>query len=195
MTAPSVPTPAPIPPERARNIRKRFDELSPDVTELRGRRAGIVSRGVAYAVDFGVVFAGYPILVWIYGAVVALIHFTTPTYPDLPDWAEVVLPLTWNWAYFTGSWVLTGRTVGMTLMGLKVVARRRIHVGIVRANIRFIVMMSTIFWIGPAWLACSKSRLAIHDRVAHTQVIYDGAKRQELAVSAVDDAAPAASTG
>ncbi len=190
----TVPMPAPVPPERARNLRKRFDELAPDAHALRGRRAGIVSRGVAYVIDFAVVFAGYPVLVWIYGAVVALLHFETPHYPDLPDWAEVALPITWTWVYFTGAWVLTGRTVGMTLMGLKVVARTRIHVGIVRANIRFVVMTSTILWIGPLWLACSRSRLAIHDRVARTQVIYDGAKRQELAVSSIDGTSPPAST-
>jgi uncharacterized RDD family membrane protein YckC len=190
----AIPVPAPIPEEAARNLRKRFQDLAPGALALRGRRAGIVSRGVAWCVDVAVVLLGYPILVWIWGAIIALVHFTTPTYPDLSDWAEIVLPLTWNWAYFTWSWILTGRTVGMTMMGLKVVARKGVHVGIVRANIRYVVTMATILWIGPLWLACSKSRLAIHDRVAHTQVIYDGAKRQGLAVSTVDDSLVPAST-
>ncbi len=194
MTAAGVPT-APLPPERSRSLRKRFQQLAPEAIALRGRRAGIVSRGIAWVIDWGIIFAGYPILVWIYGAIIALIHFTTPTYPELPDWAEVALPLTWNWLYFTSSWVMTGRTVGMTLMGLRVVSRSKVHVGIVRANIRYVAMVSTMLWIGPVWLAFSSSRLAIHDRLARTQVIHDGAKRQSLAVSSVDDDGSPASTG
>lgn len=194
MTSTDVSSAAPLPPDRGHSLRKRFNALAPEVEELQGRRAGFVSRGIAWVVDVAVVLVGYPILVWIYGAFVALIEFETPTYPDLPDWAEVVLPAVWAWLYFTGSWVLTGRSVGMTIMGLKVVARRRIHVGIVRANIRYVVLIWTVLWIGPVWLAFSKSRLAIHDRIAHTQVIYDGAKRQELAVSKSDDDPDAPST-
>src|SRR4051794_18151017 len=163
--------PAPIPPERAHSLRKRFQQLAPEAIALRGRRSGFVSRGIAWVVDWALIFAGYPLLVWIYGAIVALLHFTTPTYPDLPDWAEIAIPLVWMWLYFTGSWVITGRTVGMSLMGLRVVARTRVHVGIIRANIRYVAMVSTMLWIGPVWLLCSKSRLAIQDRVARTQVI------------------------
>jgi len=174
---------APLPRESP-SLRRAFQDLAPHAADLQGRRAGIVSRGAAFAIDFVVVFAGYPVLVWIYGAVVALLHFTTPAYPTLPAWVEVALPLTWNWLYFTGSWIVTGRTIGMTVMGLKVVARHRRQVGIVQANIRFVLLFSTLLWIGPLWLACSRSRLAIQDRVAHTQVVYDGSsRRREVAVT------------
>lgn len=182
-------TAAPLPRETPSG-RRSFDDLAPRVADLQGRRAGIVSRGAAFAIDFVVVFAGYPVLVWIYGAVLALLHFSTPRYPTLSDWAEVVLPLTWNWLYFTGSWIVTGRTIGMTVMGLKVVARHRRQVGIIRANIRFVLLFSTLFWIGPVWLACSRSRLAIQDRVAHTQVIYDASSRRREVAVAQDPADP-----
>jgi uncharacterized RDD family membrane protein YckC len=44
--------------------------------------------------------------------------------------------------------------------------------------IRVWVMFATLFVVGPVWLALSRSRLAIHDRVAGTQVVYDRAGRR-----------------
>ena len=163
---------------------ERMADLAPDVDQLQGRRAGFVSRAAAFAIDFGVVLAGVPVIMWGIGVVQGLLNFEAPTYPDLPDWMPPVISGLWFFWYYVGLWFATGRTVGAVVMGLRVAGRRKEHVGIVAATIRLWVMFATLFLVGELWLIFSKSRLAIHDRAARTQVIYDSAtKRREVQVA------------
>ena len=157
---------------------ERFRGLAPPVAELQGRRAGLVSRGLAFTIDFAVVLVGYPALLWGWAILVGLLRFEQPVYPDPPPWLGVGLTLTWTATYFVGGWIIDGRTVGQAVLGLRVVGMRRSSIGLVRAVVRFWGMFATLFVVGPAWLACSRSRLAIHDRLARTQVIYDRAGRE-----------------
>jgi uncharacterized RDD family membrane protein YckC len=167
----------------------RLADLAPDVDQLQGRRAGFVSRAVAYCIDGVIVIIGVPVIMYGISVLQGLVSLETPQYPpDLPDWLPPLISLLWTYWYFVGLWFATGRTVGAVVMGLRVVGRRKEHVGIVAATIRLWVMLATLFVIGPVWLAMSKSRLAIHDRAARTQVIYDNAaKRRELQVGLTSD--------
>jgi uncharacterized RDD family membrane protein YckC len=157
---------------------ERFRSLAPPVEQLQGRRAGFVSRGIAFAVDFAIVLVGYPTLLWGWAVLVGLLRFEPPVYPDPPPWLTVVVTVAWTASYFAGGWTLGGRTVGQGVLGLRVVGLRRPTVGLVRSVIRVWVMFATLFVVGPVWLALSRSRLAIHDRVAGTQVVYDRAGRR-----------------
>lgn len=157
---------------------ERFRSLAPPVEQLQGRRAGFVSRGIAFAIDFAIVLVGYPALLWGWAILVGLLRFEPPVYPDPPPWLTVALTLSWTATYFAGGWTLGGRTVGQGVLGLRVVGLRRPTVGLVRSVIRFWAMFATLFVVGPVWLALSRSRLAIHDRVARTQVVYDRASRR-----------------
>jgi uncharacterized RDD family membrane protein YckC len=141
-------------------------------------RAGFVSRGLAFAVDFAVVLVGYPAIVWSIAIVVGLLRFEQPTYPDLEPWASGLVSAAWPVAYFTGAWVAAGRTVGQGLLGLRVIGRRHERVRVVQSFLRCWTMLLTSFVVGPLWLLVSRSRLAIHDRISHTQVVYDRAPRR-----------------
>ena len=106
-----------------------------------------------------------------------------------PGWPnEVVQTPSGCFWYFVGLWFATGRTIGAVVMGLRVVGRKHERVGLVRATVRWWIMFMTLFLVGEIWLILSKSRLAIHDRVAGTQVIYDSApKRREVQVALAPD--------
>jgi uncharacterized RDD family membrane protein YckC len=160
-------------------------DFAPDVEVLQGRRAGLVSRAIAFSIDGLIVIGGVPVIMYGIAVVQGLLNFEGPTYPpDLPDWLTGFISGLWSFWYFVGAWWATGRTVGAVVMGLRVVGRRREHIGLVRAGVRWWVMFMTLFLIGEIWLILSKSRLAIHDRVARTQVIYDNApKRREVQVA------------
>jgi len=166
-------------------------DFAPDVDHLQGRRAGFVSRAVAFSIDGLIVIGGVPVIMFGIAVVQGLLEFEAPMYPpDLPDWLTGLISGLWSFWYFVGLWFATGRTVGAVVMGLRVVGRSKEHVGIVAATIRWWVMFATLFLIGEAWLILSKSRLAIHDRAAGTQVIYDSAvKRREVQVALAPEGA------
>lgn len=165
--------------------RQLISDLAPDVDVLRGRRAGFVTRAVAYSIDALIVIAGVPAILYGIAVVQALFRLEAPTYPpDIPDWMTGMISGLWTFWYFVGLWWATGRTVGGVVMGIRVVGRKKQRVGIIRAGIRWWVMVLTLFVVGEVWLIFAKSRLALHDRAAHTQVIYDNApKRRELQVA------------
>lgn len=173
----------------------RLTELSPDVAGLQGRRAGFVTRGVAYSIDALVVITGVPAILFGLAVVQGLLRFEAPVYPpDIPDWLTATISGLWGFWYFVGLWWATGRTLGAALMGVRVVGRTKDHVGVIRAAIRWWVMVLTLFVVGPVWLAVSRSRLALHDRAAHTQVVYDSAtKRSEIQVALAPERAAGAS--
>jgi uncharacterized RDD family membrane protein YckC len=170
---------------------ERRTDFAPDVETMQGRRAGIVTRGLAFAIDWGIVLAGVPAIMWGIGVVQGMLNFDAPSYPDLPEWLPPIIAALWTFWYFVGLWWFAGRTVGAVVLGVRVVGRRHASVGLVRSTIRFWVMVATMWVIGEVWLALSKSRLALHDRAAGTQVIYDGAeKKREVHVALGPDGTP-----
>lgn len=165
--------------------RRLIKDFAPDVDDMQGRRAGFVTRAVAYSIDGIIVIAGVPAIMYGISAVQGLLRLEAPIYPpDIPDEVTAIISILWTFWYFVGSWWTTGRTVGDGLMGIRVVGRQKEHVGIISAAVRWWVMVATLFVVGPVWLICAKSRLALHDRAARTQVIYDSAaKKREVQVA------------
>jgi uncharacterized RDD family membrane protein YckC len=173
----------------------RRTDFAPDVAIMQGRRAGIVTRGLAFAIDWGIVLVGIPVIMWGIGVVQGMLNFEAPTYPQLPDWLPPIIASLWTFWYFVGLWWFAGRTVGSVVLGVRLVGRRHVSVGLVRSAIRFWVMVATMWVIGEVWLALSKSRLALHDRAAGTQVIYDSAEKSREVQVALGPEGPARAEG
>lgn len=192
---PSDPHPArvslPPLPDAQRTLAERMGSLAPEAAQLEGRRAGVVTRSVAFTIDFFCVLLGYPLLLWGFAIVEAIFTFSTPTYPDVPSWLDAVLYAIWLPLYFSGSWLLSGRTIGQGVMGLRVVGRTTLTFGPIRALLRFYILFATLF-IAPAWVALSKRRLGLHDRATRTQVVYDARSRKTMVDVAL---APVSTTG
>jgi uncharacterized RDD family membrane protein YckC len=148
--------------------------ISPLPREARpyqGRRAGLVTRMAAAALD-GVVVA--LLLLIGYGAVVVFLFLVDPRGFSFPG-VGLAFSLTTAFAvlvvYQTLAWWLTGRTYGDLVMGLRVVGFRgrplRLAGSLVRA------VFCAFFPIGLLWAALSRENRSVQDIVLRTSVIYD----------------------
>lgn len=145
--------------------------VPPAAREFQGQRAGIVSRVLANTVDFvavvAVMLAGY--VAW--AALRFLVDPATFTFPEV-KWARALalggfLLVTYFWI----AWATSGRTLGNSLMGLRVVSFRgrlmRPSGALVRA------LFCVVFPIGLFWALISRQNRSVQDTVLRTSVIYD----------------------
>ena len=142
-----------------------------EVRAYQGRRAGVVSRSLAAAVDLLVVVA---VLVGSWAAWAGLLFLLNPAGFRLPT-GSVLLCMGAGLAvlvvYLTGAWITTGRTYGNRLMGLRVVNFRGTRLRLPAALLRAVTYAA--FPIGLLWVAVNRENRSLQDVVFRTSVIYD----------------------
>lgn len=140
-----------------------------------GTYASLVSRGLAFSVDAVITIAvatvGYQLAL----AALSIIGVTTM-------WSGggaaalgylLAVPVVFI-VYCAGFWTLLGRTPGMMLLGLRVVALDGGPPGGKRSLIRVLAYwISAIFFLGFAWIAVDRRNQGFHDKIARTFVVYD----------------------
>ena len=138
---------------------------------LQGGRAGFVSRVTADAIDFLVIEAIY-VTVLVGVAVVRFLidrrNFDVAA-PDLivtiiAQWIIIVL-------YLGTSWSSTGRTIGKSVLGLRVSNLDGSTLGPARAFVRAVFCASLYPTL--LWIFVSRNNAALHDVILRTQVLYD----------------------
>jgi len=140
-----------------------------EARSFQGRRAGIVSRVFANAIDFAILLVLLGALYFGWSAVLFLrrgrdFRFPTVSYAGVYVAGAVVFAL-----YFAIAWWSTGRTYGDQVMGLRVVNRKGEHLGLWHALLRAVlcvVFPLLLFW------AVVNGR-SVQDLVVRTSVIYD----------------------
>jgi uncharacterized RDD family membrane protein YckC len=139
------------------------------ITSAQRKYAGPVSRTIAYALDALIVV----LLVTAGAAIADLVTSVMGTW--IHDLARVaasvfflLLPAMLA-AYCALFWALAGRTPGMALLGLRVVAVRAPGLSWTAAAIRAVVL--AYFPLGAAWVLVDRRRQAVHDKLARTAVI------------------------
>jgi len=140
-----------------------------------GRRAGLVSRVLAAAVDLVVVVSAF----WLgYAAVSVALFAVEPKdfhFPDvtLGGWVatEYVLAV----VYLTLGWSTSGRTVGGLVMGLRVLNRSGDSMRPVGALLR--ALFCVAFPFGLLWIVVSAENRSLQDVVLRTSVVYDWHRR------------------
>jgi uncharacterized RDD family membrane protein YckC len=148
--------------------------ISPLPREARpyqGRRAGLVTRMAAAALD-GVVVA--LLLLIGYGAVVVFLFLLDPrgfTFPAVGLAFSLTTAFTVLVAYQTLAWWLTGRTYGDLVMGLRVVGFRGRPLRLAGSLLR--AVFCAFFPIGLLWVALSRENRSVQDLVLRTSVVYD----------------------
>jgi len=138
---------------------------------MQGRRAGVVSRVMADAIDFGIVLAT---LVGVYVAVAAtrfLLHPRQFTWPEPSSLNLITLGWLLLVAYLAIGWANTGRTFGKTILGLRVVGRDGDRLSLARALGRALVCAALP--IGLFWCVVSAKNASIADLLARSCVVYD----------------------
>lgn len=136
---------------------------------IQGRRAGLVSRLVADAVDLVMAVA----LVFLILAIVAGVRFLVGRDFDLNGagasagggYALLLV------AYLAFGWATTGRTIGKHLAGLRVVRVNGGDVSALRAIAR--AALCVIFIPGLLWAGLSRRNASIQDLIVRTAVVYD----------------------
>ena len=145
--------------------------VPPEARAYQGRRAGVVTRTVASAVD-GLVVAAIELIAYLTWAVLRfMVNPLKFSFPQ-PPWA-VILPaaLVVLVLYLTAAWAVSGRTYGDLLMGLRVLGpaghKLRLSGALLRA------LACALFPIGLLWCAVNPSNRSVQDVLLRTSVVYD----------------------
>jgi len=154
-----------------------------DEGSLLGYYAGFTSRMLALAIDVGLVILFMAMTGWIFQTVgrflsgTALVDSLSVTEQMISTIGVIVTSLnavTVVIAYAFISWILTGQTPGMMLLGLRVVSTDGGHVSFWRAIRRLLgyIISILLFFIGFAWVLVDDHRQGWHDKIAGTYVVY-----------------------
>lgn len=155
--------------------RSRLSAIPPAARVLQGRRAGLVTRLLANTVDFCVVTlilaAGY--------AGVAVLRFLwnsrTFTLPSPSSGLLVIVGGVLMVLYLAGCWIVSGRTYGDHVLGLRVVGWRGGRLKPAGALVR--ATFCVIFPLGLFWIVVSRQNRSVQDVVLRSSVLYDWSRK------------------
>lgn len=137
-----------------------------------GAYAGFASRAVALIIDLAI----DALLLTIISVTIRLLQEAV-RYSELTvallNWLQITMSLTLLIGYFIFGWMLAGQTVGMALMGVRVVRTNGQYVTLWVAVRRLVGMLiSSILFLGYLWVLVDDRRQGFHDKIAGTYVIY-----------------------
>ena len=146
---------------------------NPQAQTLQGNRAGIVSRVIADGIDYLIAFLIYFSILIAWGVAEYLLTGSKLKVPDPPVAVTIVVPWLILIAYLTAGWGSTGRTIGKSVMGLRVVTRKGLRLPARRAFFRA-ALCATIPWV-ILWVVISRKNVGLHDILFRSAVVYDWA--------------------
>jgi len=144
-----------------------------DAVSQQGHYAGAATRLAAFAIDQTVLttaFAlGSALLAWVIAVVTA----------DEVKWEPAtvvsgVAYLVWWFIYWAYPWSVSGKTVGMALLGIRVVRADGSSTGPRQGTLRALALPLSFMTLGIGFLPIvfGRHRRALHDKVAGTAVVY-----------------------
>jgi uncharacterized RDD family membrane protein YckC len=156
------------------------DERTEDDAAIRtGRYAGPVTRLIAVIIDSLIVSTGFTLIL---AGATFIIERVTNTEVDLSGrglWFAIAVSI-WAFLYMWLSLTVFGKTLGKTVMGVRVVAADgSVSLRSGQAAVRVITypLSFIIFGIGLLGIVFGKERRAWHDHFAGTAVVYDWGSR------------------
>jgi uncharacterized RDD family membrane protein YckC len=139
-----------------------------------GHYAGAVSRLAAFAADVGAAWGLYLLWQALLGGVVKLINGHSYSLTSHRILAIVILVL-WLFLYFAYQWAVSGKTLGMAILGVQVVTVEGGPIAFRQALLRTLGLGLCILTLGIGFLGIiyQRERRALDDFVAKTAVVYD----------------------
>jgi len=138
-----------------------------------GHYAGAISRLVAFAADVGASWGLFTLgaaaltftIQLVSGAKFTLSHYQI---------ASLIAAVVWEFVYFAYQWTVSGKTVGMAVLGIRVVKTDGGPIGPRQAVIRTVTLPLSFLALGLGFLGIltNRDRHAWHDRLAGTAVVY-----------------------
>lgn len=146
-----------------------------------GGYAGAVTRLMAYIVDViavSALFTAGTTAVKFLIAIITGVDFDLSVERHVGGTALAV----WSFVYFAGAWAVTGRTIGMALLGLRVVRPDGTKASAASAAIRALTfpLSVALFGLGFLGILFHTQRRALHDLIAGTAVVYSPAQATSL---------------
>jgi len=137
-----------------------------------GHYAGPVSRTLAIALDAAIVMAAYTL---VYAGVNLLLDAFFDTSLDLSGVVNAVVLSGWAFLYFFVSLAIAGRTIGNSVVGLRVLRADGSAVPVRAALVRTLAYPFSLLFFGAGLvpIVLAARHRAFHDRVAGTVVVYD----------------------
>ena len=159
-----------------------------------GHYAGGVTRLVAFAADVG---ASWGIFTLALAGLSFAINLVTGNQVNLGSRQVLALSglVIWEFIYFAYQWSLAGKTIGMAVLGIRVVSKDGDAITPRQAVIRTITLPLSFLFFGLGFLGIllNRDRHAWHDRMAKTVVVYSwDARAARLRWLAKQDPSPPA---
>lgn len=139
--------------------------------QLQGQRAGVASRGLAFAADIGIAFVLYLLIVAGVSLLWDILFSNRLAVPNPPGWING-LGIYWVLViYLAVGWGSTGRSVGKQLLGLRVVRTDATPVRPLQALLR--AMFCAAFYPGLLLAVVDRRNRSVQDVACRTVVVYD----------------------
>jgi uncharacterized RDD family membrane protein YckC len=170
-----------------------LDAIKP-IEGRQGHYAGAVTRLVAFAADVG---ASWGLFTLGAAALAFTIQLVSRTKFSLSNYqlASLIAAVVWEFLYFAYQWTLGGKTIGMALLGIRVVKSDGSAIGARQAIVRTVTLPLSfvVFGLGFLGILTNRDRHAWHDRFAGTSVVYSwDARAARLRWLAKQDPSPTA---
>ncbi len=139
-----------------------------------GHYAGAVSRLAAFAADVGASWGVYTLGVALVNAAIKLVSGHSYNVANHQTAAFISLAA-WYFVYYTYQWAVSGKTLGMAVLGLQVVNRQGGPISGRQAVLRTLGLGLTLLTLGIGFLGIvfQRERRALDDFIAGTAVVYD----------------------
>lgn len=144
-----------------------------DAISQQGHYAGAATRLAAFAIDQGAATAIFAVasavLTWAITLVTAgEVHWEPAT------WITGVTYVVWLFLYYAYPWSVSGKTLGMALVGIRVVRADGSSAGARNAVVRTLALPLSFLTLGLGFLpiVVGRERRALHDVIAGTAVVY-----------------------
>jgi len=166
------------PPELVAQEMESRPAAGPGRSLISGYYAGPLSRLLAYLIDSFVAFTAAGLISTIIVGSINVMFAANLQW----DWRAGVLGLVafsiWFFIYFWVGVAVSGRTPGMSVLGIKVVEKEGTPVSPGHAAIRALVMpISAVTVVGVLGIVFDARQRALHDLAAKTAVVYDWGDR------------------
>jgi uncharacterized RDD family membrane protein YckC len=166
---------------RLTKITEALDDAMERVTrrddETETNQAGLATRLVAAAVDFGLLAAAYSLGSTVFASVLPYAFGGRLSLPVAI--VLITLGVLTAGAIIVAFWTLVGQTPGMRFLSIRLTESGSRHVALRTAIRRLLAVLLSLAPAGLGFLAILRDprRRAWHDRIAGTEVVYDTAAR------------------
>jgi uncharacterized RDD family membrane protein YckC len=140
---------------------------------LRGHYAGFASRFIAFVVDCVLSITVFELALAAASFAASVLAGTTIHWHRGSLWVIIAF-FAWEFFYYAYFWTASGKTPGMTLLGVQVVGRDGSHVGTRRGFVRTLAFPLSFLLLGLGFVGIllGRDRRALHDSIADTAVVY-----------------------